>query len=382
MAAVFRQSCHPRYKYEIVVTDPTRRERNGRARRITHYFHTAEAAKAKARELNLSIMAGGVSNLDLSPTVRRDTLDARALLDAAGFHAATLTEVVQEWIRSKGAGPVSRQLVTPFLDACLDAKSTRENLSPLARKNIEDRVGAWFDREAIVTLSDITRERCVALAERKGVSAQTRRNDMGAVSSFLNWLVQEGVISTNPIQGMRRPASERTTPKCYTAAECHRLLAAAAKYANGSHARAFGVLLLAGLRPSELPGSTLDLDHKTPALRVSGGKMRGRANRIVQLRQTAAAWLRAQPEPARGLELPRGPRVAIARLANVPWIVDGPRHTWISARLTVSGDENGTAREAGTSPEIIFRHYHRLMTRAEADTVDQLGKSPDLPKIF
>ena len=379
MAALFRPSSHPRYKYEIIVSDPTRRERNGRARRITYYFQTAEAAKARARELNLSIAAGGVANLDLNPTLRRDTLDARALLDAAGFKAATLADVASDWLRSRGAGSASRQLITPLLDACLDAKSSRENLSPLARKNIEDRVGAWLDRECMVNLSDITRERCVALAARKGVAAQTRRNDMAAVSSFLSWLVQEQVIAVNPIQGMRRPTSERGAPRCHSAAECRRVLDAAATYQKGLYAQAVGLLFLAGLRPSEIEGSTLDLDNVSPAVRVTGGKMKGRANRIVHLRQAGAAWLRAQPIPKNGLTLPRGPRSAIAKLANVPWIVDGPRHTFISARLAISENENLTAREAGTSPDIIYRHYHRLLTREEATAIDQMGLTAKSP---
>lgn len=376
MPAILRPSSHPRYKFEIVVSDPTRREANGRPKRRLIYFNDAAKARAEARRLNLSISAAGVHSLELTPAFRRDALEARALLDASGRPGVTLAETVAAWLRTQGAGPAARQLITPLLDACLDAKCRREGLSIKARDNIEYRVAAWLDREQIVTLGDITRERCLALSERPGVSAQTRRNDMAAVSSFLSWLVQEGALPANLLQGMRRPTAERRAPACYTAEQLRRLLGAATRYQGGKYARALGLLCLAGLRPSELTGTIVDLDHPTPAVRVSGGKLRGRANRIVLLRPEAAAWLRAQPAPAGRLALSRGPRQAIARLAGVQWIQDGARHTWISARLAISNDENATAREAGTSPDIIYRHYHRLMTAEAAREIDQLGAKP------
>jgi len=371
MSAILRPSSHRRYAFEVVVADPTRRESNGRARRRIFYFQTEQAAQKKMRAIGKSIMAAGVAGLDLTPTLRRDALDARAALDSAGYPSTTLAELALNWLRTQGAGPASRQLVTPYLDVFLEAKSQREGMAQRSRENLERRIGAWLDRACIVTLADLTRENCLALAERTGVEAATRRNDMNAASSFLSWLVQEQAIASNPLMGMRRPKVDPGTPTLYTSTDAHALLDAAIRYKEGKHARAVGLLFFAGLRPSEVEHTRLDLAEEEPAARVAGGKLRGRANRIVLLRANAAKWLRTQPEK---IVVPTtGERRQIVKLAGVPWLQDAARHTWISARLAISNDENRTAREAGTSPDVIFRHYHRLMTKAEAAVINDLG---------
>lgn len=370
MLPTLTPSQHRRYKWVVAYTDPTQVTAGGRPKKHHHYFNTKAEAETKLRQLRNEVAATGVAGLAWTPQAKRDAFEARTLLDAAGF-ATPLAEVAQQWIRTQGAGPASRELVTPWLDRCLDAKCQREGLSPTARDNIEVRVGAWLDREKIVTLGDISRSACLALVERKEVAPTTRKNDMNAVSSFLTWLVEEQVLPANPLRGMRRPHVSRGAPTLYTAAQGRALLEAAARYRGGRHARAVGLLLLAGLRPSEVAETTLDLDHAQPAARVTGGKMRGRANRIVFLRPAAAAWLKAQT--AGVAPLTRKARDQVARLADVPWKQDAARHSWISAQISLSSDENLTARQAGTSPDVIFRHYHRLMTQAEAEAWTALG---------
>ena len=204
MGARIQAIQHPRYSHMVVAVDPARREKSGRAHRHTYYFTSLREAQKKLKEIGGVIDAVGVQGLTWTPEAKRDAFEARALLDAADFANLPLAEVVARWLRTQGAGPASRQLVTPLLDACLDAKSRREGLSQSARDNIEVRVGAWLDREIIVTLGDITRERCLALADREGVAASTRKNDMNAVSSFLTWLVQEAYLPSHPLQGMKQ----------------------------------------------------------------------------------------------------------------------------------------------------------------------------------
>jgi len=387
MLPVIRKIKHPRYSHMIMIIDPTQRERSGRAKRRPLYFKSQAEAERKLAEIQGTILAGGVRALDLSPEIRADVLNARALLDVDYPHV-TFTQLARDFLDSKGRGPANRSELEPFLERFLDHKVHEEGATMVTRHNLDARVKAWMAWQQIATIADITPERCLALRTRRGadgklLAAQTRKNDMNAVSSFLTYLVrEEKVLTFNPLHEQRRPKIERGRPRVYAAKDCQRILDAVADYEGGRkrgdkrrpglHARAVGLLFLAGLRPSEVKQARIHLDGQTPLVRVEGGKMRGRANRVVPLSPEAAAWLREQPTP---IVLPTtGERRKICDLAGVRWIQDAARHTWISAKCELLADDAVVARMAGTSKDIIFAHYHALMSPEEARAVERLGR--------
>ena len=377
MIPIVRPIRHPRYSHSITIIDPSHREASGRAKRSVLYFKNEDAAKSKLREIQGAILVGGVQSLELTPAARADALNARALLNV-DYPNISITDVVREWLNLKGVGPANRTKVAPLFETFLHQKTHSEGATRATRHNLDARVNAWFLRERITTLGDITREACLALRDRQGPEAATRKNDMNAVSSFLSWLAQEGHIPFNPLRGQRRPKVIRQTPEIYTPDQVRRLLLAAAGYQAGRFARFVGLLFLAGLRPSEVPVSKLDLDHAEPAARVQGGKLRGRANRITHLTPAGAAWMRLRPVGI--FEPTTGQRRQICKLAGVDWIQDGARHTWISARVALTNDEKLVAREAGTSPDTIFKHYLRVMTKADAEALEQIVTALVAPK--
>lgn len=376
MIPALTPSTHKRYKWVITYSDPTVYV-GRRPKRKYHYFTEKAVAEKKLREMKATVLAGGIQALDLSPAARVDALNARALL-AVDYPRMTLTDVVRDWLNTRGAGPANRTKVEPLFETFLHQKTHSEGATRATRANLEARVKAWVVRERITTLGDITREACLALRDRHGPEAATRKNDMNAVSSFLSWLTQEGHIPFNPLRGQRRPKVVREAPEIYTPDQVRRLLLAAASYKAGRFARFMGLLFLAGLRPSEVPLSKIDLDHEQPAARVQGGKLRGRANRITQFTPAGAEWMRRRPE---GIHEPTtGQRRQICKLAGVEWIQDGARHTWISARVALTNDEKLVAREAGTSPDTIFKHYLRIMTKADAEALEQIVANLVAPK--
>lgn len=369
---------HPRYKFRITYSDARHRTASGRPKEIHRYFNDEAEARRELARMGGIVADQGVAGLQLDPALRRDALDARANLDAAGFDGTSLVAAVGHFLGSRAAGPAARQLVTPFLDQFLDHKVHEEGASLETRRNLEDRVGFWLDWQNVVTLADITSERCLALRSRRAadgraLAEQTRKNDMNAVSSFLTWLVRDArVLPHNPLLGQRRPKVVRGRPQIYLPATAQRILDAAATYKAGRHARAIGLLFLAGLRPSEVPHAKIRAEGRSPEVRVEGGKMRGRANRVVPLSPEGAAWLRQQPTD---LVTPTtGERRQLLKVAgDVQWIQDGARHTWISAKCELMKDDAAVARMAGTSTGVIFQSYHTLMSNAHARAIERLG---------
>ena len=49
------------------------------------------------------------------------------------------------------------------------------------------------------------------------------------------------------------------------------------------------------------------------------------------------------------------------RACGIKQLLNGLRHSYISYRLTLTGDVNRTALEAGNSAAMIHRHYHALV---------------------
>lgn len=159
--------------------------------------------------------------------------------------------------------------------------------------------------------------------------------------------------------GLRRPKVIQRRPEIFTPEECARLLAAAAVYRNGEWLGTIAVMLFTGARPSELENTRL-FYGRHPVARIEGGKLRGRASRPVSLLPIAVAWLRFAGSPDHVQPLTRVAREKLCELVSVTWKHDICRHTFISYRLEMLKNDGEVAREAGTSEDIIFRHYHRL----------------------
>jgi len=126
--------------------------------------------------------------------------------------------------------------------------------------------------------------------------------------------------------------------------------------------------LFAGLRYGEILRLTwedLRLDEKTPIIRVGQGKIRGRrAVRVVPIEPALLSWLKWFRE--KGIPLVNTSSDARKIREVVNWQGDIARHSWISYRLALIGDEVKVAREAGNSPDVIYRHYFQLVTRVDA----------------
>lgn len=359
---------HPRVNWAVSYTHPTEREKSGRKKRIVRTFVQKDDALQYQREVNRGVAIGGVVGLALDEHARADMFSARQILDLAGV-GMSLTDVARAFLSlmPKGAG----LLLPPLLERFLDHKYRVENCRPRTVQGLKVRVGSWFAREGLASVNDLTRQACLALRDRGGAEANTRKNDMNAASSFLSWLVEEEIIATNPLQGIRRPSAGHGKREIWQAHEVRAWFEAAAKYRQGRFVPSLVALFFGGLRPGEQNDSRFCLTDDTPVLRAEGGKLQGRANRDVPLTPAACAWLCAFPPAKDGRFEPLTvkARAALAKAVRMKWKPDAPRHTFISARAAILQKDGQVAREAGTSEGVIYRHYLRRITRIEAEAI-------------
>ncbi len=367
---------HPDTPHQVVYIDRTRVEKSGRARRVVKWFKLRAEAEAYLADINRRIGVQGTAGLHFDASARADWEAARKALDAAGWRIP-LHEAVREFLRERPNRAAAGRPLAELIEAFLESKRYGEARREETVSDLEKRLTKWRVVASLVTLGDVGREAVLALRNRRGVGVRTRRNDLSAVFGFCQWLVEEGWLANNPAAEVKRPAAERqASPTIWAVAEARAVMEAAVAYREGCFVPWVVLAVFAGLRPSEIPQAGVFLEGEA-CVRVEGGKLRGRANRIVPLGENAVAWLRRFPVGKDGKlqRLTNRARQAIRDAAGVAWMADTPRHTFISNRLAVIKDEGSVAREAGNSPDIIFRHYHRLVSEVEARAFWGIGPS-------
>lgn len=350
---------HPHSPWCVVYRDPLRREKSGRARRVVRWFSDHDDALRHQESLNERLLVEGSAGLAFDARLRADAIAARQMLDGAGHAALSLVQLAERFTAQAVSSAAVAQPIGPQLAAFLHDKEHAEGASEETVKNLRIRLGLWLALAGITSVGEISRAAVECLRTR-AVGPATRRNDLNAASSFCSWLLDRGLLDHHPLKGLRRPRVPAARKATWTVEECTAALRAA-----GDARATLAVMLFAGVRPSELAETRL-LYGRHPLVRVEGGKLRGRANRIVPMSPALRAFLRAEGDPAQVPPFTRHWRKVICRATGLRWVPDVCRHTCISYRLQLEQNDALVARESGTSEGVIFRHYHALHTAAEA----------------
>lgn len=162
---------------------------------------------------------------------------------------------------------------------------------------------AWLHERAIASAGDVTpqhlREYLAELHEA-GLAPRSRVRARATLRGFYSFLVQEGVLRSDPAREIEAPRLRRELPRSLREDDLERLLAAAGGTAS-SDRRDRALLELAygaGLRVSELVALRSDqLDLEDRWVRVIG---KGSKERILPLGRQAVGALRSYLATARG----------------------------------------------------------------------------------
>jgi len=397
-------------KIMVMWPDPSCRLRSGRVKRRVKWFRSDQREQAVAYrvELQARLLLDGARTVARELESRRDAAAARRMLDAAGLHEVSLEQLARLRVaQGGGAGAQQAQggaqpddalgysvqfseAVAEFLEYMQRVVEAR----PRTVANLRARLGLWARVAGLQQMGEVDRAAVLKLRDRGGrfgargqgpVSRQTRINDLLAASAFCSWAVERQWLAFNPVCGVRRPdaAKDRARPSVWRVDELARLLEAARRYEGGRFLGAVVAMNFIGaVRPSEVGGVQIRYERNEQAgvlsgfARIEGGKMRGRADRNVEVLPVALGWLGAVGWPQQCEPLtPRARREICAAARGLRWQPDICRHTCISHLVQLRKNDAAVARECGTSEEVIFSRYHNLRSPRELE--EWMGLRPE-----
>jgi integrase/recombinase XerD len=203
---------------------------------------------------------------------------------------------------------VSTQAATPLeisCDAFLERIAVQEGLSPRtveAYANDLRHLRVHLGERGIDRLERVTRHDLSTLSsflDEKGMAASTRARVLVSVRRLMRHAQEEGIVTSDPIEGLHAPNRDRALPKILRPDETAALIDAA-RSPDPLGLRDVAMLEIlygAGLRVSELVTLALSaVDRRALLVRVLG---KGRKERIIPLGEVAAAALEVYLEKAR-----------------------------------------------------------------------------------
>src|SRR4051794_2807278 len=197
----------------------------------------------------------------------------------------------------------------PTVTAFLGHLRTERNASSHTLRSYEDDLslfcaylGESVGEGADPTAADSQRlRRYSAWLHGRGYAASTIARRLASLRSFYRYQRRQGVVTSDPVGGLRNPKQPRRLPKLLRVEDVIRLLDSIPTADDlGVRDRAmFETLYGGGLRVSELVGLDLaDLDEESAMVRVRG---KGRRERLCPVGPVAMGWVqrwRAARKPA------------------------------------------------------------------------------------
>ena len=361
--------------------DGTRHQRN---------FVTYEDAKKQAERILTQLSKKNPAGAALKAEEARRYLHFKAAAERRGF---TVSEAFHDWTTAVDLLPENRSLLEAarqFSTLSLTVKPIRiseavkqylkEKEKTLRPRTFEQETQRLtrFSEAFVSTTTDLDREPLriwinslkVKRTGRK-VAPKTRNLFRESIKGLLAWCVDHDHIPHNHrLGGALKPERIRNEDPItiYTPEEFARLL----QVGTGTLQTLVAIAGLCGLRSSEL--LALEWKDILPShIQVAKHKAKTRQRRLVPIGKRLRSILKGNPSGKGTDHIWESTKSTYYRdledlhaRAGVERKDNAFRHSFCSYRLARTSDENLTAREAGTSPEMIYRHYGEVVTKKEA----------------
>ena len=349
---IYRTS-HPTAPHLVIFTDP-------QGKQIRRNFKNEGEAKTYHRELLAKAKVVGTVGLVMDQEMRADYFAACRALDGVsimtavryylshrpqGLSATTLSEAVQTFVRDKRRIGRADRTIT----------------------SLAGTLAAFLAASPSKLVADFTRDAVTRYLDNLGLPPATIRNHRARLGTFGGWLARRQYLPENPVTYIDVASYDLRPPAVHAPVGAEDVMRKAVEYRDGLFVGLYAIALYAGLRHGEITRLTwqdVELEGASPIIRVGKGKLRGRRSiRVVPIQPALLSWLKW----VKRKDLPLACRLESRKIREVvQWEEDICRHSFISYRLALIGDVIAVANEAGTSPDMIYRHYFQLVTRRNA----------------
>lgn len=353
-----------------------------------------ERPKAELRRQELEAQA---TNSALTVGLVQTRLTEAQIFDAERAIAElplgrTLLEAVKFYKENYREG-ITEMLIEKAYDLFLAAKE-KEGCREDTLRNLRSRVAMLRHRFKEKNVHQIARADLAQILQRPRISVDTADNDRRAISSFFSWCLDQEppLCYENPAKKRnrkRRRTKDENEPEVMPLERLGRLLRAAVNFKGGKLVPYAVICTFCAIRPKEaarLPNSAIDLEAKTVTVGPKVAKLRER--RILEIPEVAILWLKRFLKDDLPIKPPnwRKDFDRIKREAGYgspteempglePWPQDVLRATGISYRYELKKHEGEVAAWAGTSPNVIHKHYRGLVRPADVPVF--WGLTPD-----
>lgn len=356
-------------------------------------FADLDAAKAEAKNVAAKMAQGEIDILKLKGADRNVYLRALASVEptckpldlaAAEFAEAskvlngttTVVEAAREYVR-RHQGAVENKMVPDAVAEVLRLKE-QQGASPHVMKvwrlYLNRFAEAFHCPLRSVTSSEVTDFINLMRSgpkknKKQSVGPRTKNNVRQILGSFFNVCRQRGLVlkdheGVSLIPKVKEPAGRI---EIFTPDEISKLL----KKARREMVPFLAIGAFAGLRNAEI----CRLDWKEVKLKrkfieVPAAKAKTASRRIVPIQPNLKKWLKRHAKKDGAVVPFKNIAKQLSWLASdagTRWKKNGLRHSFISYRLAEIHDTPKVALEAGTSPQMIFRHYRELVQPSDAD---------------
>ncbi|MDA7531773.1 tyrosine-type recombinase/integrase [Akkermansiaceae bacterium] len=294
----------------------------------------------------------------------------------------TLEEAVDDYL-VRYAETLSRSTVSvsTVIDAFLHEKE-REGVSGPHFKDLGHRTNRFAKSFGDRSISAITEKNVSDWLTKLSLEPQTVLNFRRVLHNLFSFAVKRGHISANPVTNALLPKVRRKRAVILSPDEASSLLV----HAEDEILPSIAIMLFCGVRQEEM--ARLDwsaIDFEDSIITISGEIAKREVHeRFITMPEALIEWIKPHRK-RRGLVKPTSFRGAFERCREASgfpkgtWPANGLRKTFISCHYETHGSIDETARQAGTSVNIIHKYYRRLIRPKEAsklwDIYPQMSES-------